>query len=197
MEELALPDPLPPNYFTEDRSHVLLAVASTFLALIIIAFVLRMVSRRIQKVRFGWDDGLVIAALLGNIVNCIFTICTCYHLSPQLGQPEWEFANTSQSGCPFVWCRTTHYRCRRTKHGTLRKAKIYGFECTLDYANHLLIFDRHFQICHSPDLFEDLQIRIYPMDLLRCCFCRCRPRYSCDLYIHIPVQKHKLYMVRS
>lgn len=77
----ALPDPLPPNYLTEDRGHILIVVPTIFLVLINTTFVLRQISRHILKIRFGWDDALVVVALLANVTNAIFTIRTYYHLT--------------------------------------------------------------------------------------------------------------------
>ncbi|KAF2650264.1 hypothetical protein K491DRAFT_609137 [Lophiostoma macrostomum CBS 122681] len=63
--------PLPPSYYTDDRGGILIGVASAFMALEIVAFTLRTVSRRIHRVPFGWDDALVIPALLLNSLLCI------------------------------------------------------------------------------------------------------------------------------
>lgn len=69
--------PLPPNYLTEDRGHILLAVSTAFLGLILVAFALRQASRYIQKTPWGWDDVLIIPALLVNIFDCILGIRKC------------------------------------------------------------------------------------------------------------------------
>ncbi|KAF4632946.1 hypothetical protein G7Y89_g5178 [Cudoniella acicularis] len=60
--------PLPPNYLTESRAHILISVGVLFMVLDITAFGLRAISRRIKRVSFGWDDVLIIPALIFNLV---------------------------------------------------------------------------------------------------------------------------------
>jgi hypothetical protein len=73
--------PLPKSYYTDDRGGILLGVASAFLALEVVAFILRAVSRRMRRVAFGWDDALMVPALLMNILLCIFGICKAFLLT--------------------------------------------------------------------------------------------------------------------
>jgi hypothetical protein len=66
--------PLPANYNTENRSHVLLGVGVTFIVLEIIAFALRVTARRINHVPFGWDDSLMIPALILNLAVAVMAL---------------------------------------------------------------------------------------------------------------------------
>jgi hypothetical protein len=67
--------PLPPNYLTENRAHILIGVGVLFMVLNITAFGLRAISRRIKRVSFGWDDALIIPALIFNLVLDVLLMC--------------------------------------------------------------------------------------------------------------------------
>lgn len=67
--------PLPPNYFTEYRGHILIIVGILFVVLNLIAFGLRAISRRIKYVPLGWDDILIIPALVFNLVLDVMLMC--------------------------------------------------------------------------------------------------------------------------
>ncbi|KAF7949127.1 hypothetical protein EAE96_008296 [Botrytis aclada] len=58
---------LPPSYFTEYRGHILVGVGVTFMVLDSIAFFLRVLSRRLNRISMGWDDIIVIPALIFNL----------------------------------------------------------------------------------------------------------------------------------
>jgi hypothetical protein len=59
----------------EYRGYVVQGVAITFIVLELIGYGLRMVARRINRVPFGWDDALMIPALLTNLGICITVLC--------------------------------------------------------------------------------------------------------------------------
>lgn len=63
--------PLPPHYLTESRAHILISVGVLFIILDTVAFALRAVSRYFSHVKFGWDDILIIPALIFNIANAV------------------------------------------------------------------------------------------------------------------------------
>jgi len=63
--------PLAPSYFTDNRSHVLLATGTSFIVLELTAFGLRVFVRWLKRVPFGWDDALMIPALIMNLGLCI------------------------------------------------------------------------------------------------------------------------------
>ncbi|TVY82375.1 hypothetical protein LSUE1_G004903 [Lachnellula suecica] len=63
--------PLPPNYLTESRGHILISVGVLFMVLDITAFILRTISRRMKRVPLGWDDILIIPALVFNLVLAV------------------------------------------------------------------------------------------------------------------------------
>ena len=67
--------PLPESYYTADRGAILIGVASGFIVLELAAFSLRTISRHMHRVAFGWDDALVIPALMLNLLVCILAIC--------------------------------------------------------------------------------------------------------------------------
>ena len=58
---------LPLSYFTEYRGHILVGVGVTFMVLDSIAFFLRVLSRRLNRISMVWDDILVIPALIFNL----------------------------------------------------------------------------------------------------------------------------------
>lgn len=62
--------PLPADYFAANRSDILLGVGVTFITLEVITFGLRVVSRKIKGTKFGWDDAMMIPALLCNLALC-------------------------------------------------------------------------------------------------------------------------------
>jgi len=64
---------LPPSYFTADRGHILKGVSIAFIVLEVLAFGLRAHARRIKRVAFGWDDVIMIPALLCNLALCIIS----------------------------------------------------------------------------------------------------------------------------
>ena len=66
--------PFPPGYFTADRSEVLLGVAVTFIVLEVLVFGLRLLARKLQGAESGWDDTLVLLALVFNLGQCIETL---------------------------------------------------------------------------------------------------------------------------
>lgn len=68
--------PLPPNYFTEYRGHILIIIRVLFIVLDITAFGLRAVSRGIKYVPLGWDDILIIPALIFNLVLDVMLMCS-------------------------------------------------------------------------------------------------------------------------
>jgi len=59
----------------EYRGQVVQGVAITFIVLELIAYALRLVARRINRVPFGWDDALMIPSLLTNLGICIAVLC--------------------------------------------------------------------------------------------------------------------------
>jgi len=66
--------PLPPHYLTDNRSQVVYAVVITFIVFELVAFALRMTARQMRHVSFGWDDALIIPALLCNLTLCAMSL---------------------------------------------------------------------------------------------------------------------------
>jgi len=61
--------------YTDYRGYILQRLAIVFIALQPIGFALRVVARRMTRVRFGWDDALMIPSLPLNLGLCIAVFC--------------------------------------------------------------------------------------------------------------------------
>lgn len=83
MPTLKSPEPpLPDDYYTADRSDVILGVGITFVVLEVISFGLRLIARKIIGTKQTWDDVLVILGLLCNLVVCAYTLVS--------SKPFWQ-----------------------------------------------------------------------------------------------------------
>jgi len=63
------------KYLAEYRGNVLRDTAIAFIILELIAFGLRVAARRINRVQYGWDDALMILALLSNLAVSTAALC--------------------------------------------------------------------------------------------------------------------------
>lgn len=59
--------PLPPDYMTADRGHLLISVYVCFITIEVFGFGLGILARKIRRIPLGWDDVLIIIALLSNM----------------------------------------------------------------------------------------------------------------------------------
>ena len=95
---------------SEDRSAYIIASVTTVLVLAIISTGLRLVARRIQKIKYGASDYVVVVALLWGI--CIgATILTGRFRS----EPFLLFGRGLPLSRNSLWIRTTCANCEHTR----------------------------------------------------------------------------------
>jgi hypothetical protein len=67
--------PLPAEYFTVDRSAILMGITITFVVIEVVGFVFRVIARKVKGTPWGLDDAFMVSGLLCNLGVC--TICFC------------------------------------------------------------------------------------------------------------------------
>ena len=68
MSSIRFPEePLPPEYFTADRSSLLLWLGVVTTVIELAVFVARIVSRRLSRAKRGWDDVFAIPSMVACI----------------------------------------------------------------------------------------------------------------------------------
>ena len=70
----------PPGYLAENRGYQLTAVAIAFIAIEILLVALRFSARRMHVSPMGWDDWLIIPALISNVGTCILGLSQYFSL---------------------------------------------------------------------------------------------------------------------
>lgn len=72
------PNDYPPGYLEESIGPTLVAISALFIALDVVFVCLRFYSRRLIKTPLGWDDILILPALILNLATCSLTLLSVH-----------------------------------------------------------------------------------------------------------------------